>query len=203
VRLHAAASRRPCSDDALRPKTRRVPGAGLEPALLARIYEVFPLRCPGFGRDMRVLAFITDPFTLRQILEHLGLAARPPPLAPARPPPQPELELDQTPTFDPTERTSPRVRLRSVRPRRLRLPGTPVLPVLRRTHSVTYPNAHSCIHAAGADIGSLSAPIRPGLVLRHPHHRPRSPLGDPLDRFSSPPFLPSQGHASPFGSPIL
>jgi hypothetical protein len=72
-------------------------------ALLARIYEVFPLRCPGCDSDMRVLAFITDPFTLRQILEHLGLAARPPPLAPARPSPQPELGFDQTPAFDPTQ----------------------------------------------------------------------------------------------------
>jgi hypothetical protein len=71
--------------------------------LLARIYEVFPLRCPGCGGDLRVLAFITDPLVLRPILEHLGLAARPPPLSPARPPPQPELAFDQTPAFDPAD----------------------------------------------------------------------------------------------------
>jgi hypothetical protein len=39
----------------------------------------------------------------RQILEHLGLAARPPPLVPARQPPQSELGVDQTPVFDPTQ----------------------------------------------------------------------------------------------------
>jgi hypothetical protein len=27
----------------------------------ARIYEVSPLRCPGCGSEMRILAFITDP----------------------------------------------------------------------------------------------------------------------------------------------
>jgi hypothetical protein len=29
--------------------------------LLARIYEVFPLRCPDCGSEMRILAFLTDP----------------------------------------------------------------------------------------------------------------------------------------------
>jgi hypothetical protein len=94
----------------LQPATSRAAGSSAPrparyrwAALLARIYEVFPLRCPACGADMRVLAFITDPLTLRQILEHLGLAARPPPLAPARPPPQPELGFDQTPAFDPLQ----------------------------------------------------------------------------------------------------
>ena len=56
----------------------RAMGAGLasSPAhyswatLLARIYEALPLRCPDRGADMRVLAFITDPFTLRHIPRH-------------------------------------------------------------------------------------------------------------------------------------
>jgi hypothetical protein len=50
---------------------------------------------------MRILAFLTEPHTLRAILLHLGLPDRPPPLTPARAPPQAELDLDQTPAFDP------------------------------------------------------------------------------------------------------
>jgi hypothetical protein len=36
---------------------------------------------------MRIIAFITEPSTVRQILEHLGEAIRPPRIAPARGPP--------------------------------------------------------------------------------------------------------------------
>ncbi len=78
--------------------------------LIARIYEVFPLSCPDCGAEMRILAFLTDPFTVGGILRHVGLPASPPPLTPARSPPDepaydadPLLDLDQTPAFDPTE----------------------------------------------------------------------------------------------------
>ncbi len=87
--------------------------------LLARIYEVFPLRCPECGAEMRILAFLTDPGPTGAILRHLDLPHTPPRLAPARGPPQAALELDadpvapadplpaddfdQTPAFDPTE----------------------------------------------------------------------------------------------------
>ena len=40
--------------------------------LLARIYEVFPLVCPNGGGTMRIIAFITDGPTVRDILVHLG-----------------------------------------------------------------------------------------------------------------------------------
>jgi len=40
--------------------------------LLARIYEVFPLRCPGCGADMRILAFLTEPEPVQAILRHLA-----------------------------------------------------------------------------------------------------------------------------------
>ena len=36
--------------------------------LLARIYEVFPLRCPTCGGDMRIIAFITEAAVVRDIL---------------------------------------------------------------------------------------------------------------------------------------
>jgi hypothetical protein len=35
-----------------------------------------------------VLTFLTDPAVVRRILAHLGLPTEPPPVAPARPPPQ-------------------------------------------------------------------------------------------------------------------
>jgi hypothetical protein len=71
--------------------------------LLARIYEVLPLLCPACGGSMKVLAFLTDPPVLSAILLHLDLPHRPPPLAPARGPPQRDFLLDQTPRFDPVD----------------------------------------------------------------------------------------------------
>jgi len=74
--------------------------------LLARSYEVLPLLCPGAPREawsdgeMRILAFLTDPPTVRTILLHSELPHRPPHLTPARGPPQPELAFDQSPAFD-------------------------------------------------------------------------------------------------------
>ena len=55
--------------------------------LLARIYEVFPLGCPLFGAQMRIIAFITDGPTVRDILAHRGEPTAPPRIAPARGPP--------------------------------------------------------------------------------------------------------------------
>jgi hypothetical protein len=85
--------------------------------LLSRIYEVFPLRCPDCGSEMRILAFLTDPEPTGAILRHLDLPHTAPPLSPARAPPQAALkldadpvapvdslfpdDLDQTPAFDP------------------------------------------------------------------------------------------------------
>ena len=40
--------------------TRLLPGAELPPGP-ARIYEVFPLRCPYCGADARILAFPAEP----------------------------------------------------------------------------------------------------------------------------------------------
>jgi hypothetical protein len=56
---------------------------------------------------MRILAFITDPPVVQGILLHLDLPHRPPPLAPARGPPQAELPFDQTPDFDPADPEPP------------------------------------------------------------------------------------------------
>ncbi len=56
-------------------------------ALIARIYEVFPLLCPICGGQMRIIAFITHSIEIRQILDHIGVDSEPPRLSPARGPP--------------------------------------------------------------------------------------------------------------------
>ena len=55
--------------------------------LLARIYEAFPLACPFCHSQMRIIAFINEPSTVRKILDHIGEATQPPPITPARGPP--------------------------------------------------------------------------------------------------------------------
>ena len=89
-------------------------------ALLARIYEVFPLICPTCQTPLTFIAFLTDPVPITQILAHIGEPTSPPLLHPARGPPQTELamdlsageqqeaaqgffpdDLDQSPEFDP------------------------------------------------------------------------------------------------------
>jgi hypothetical protein len=52
---------------------------------------------------MRILAFLTDPPTVSTILIHLELPHPPPPISPARGPPQHDPLTDQTPAFDPTD----------------------------------------------------------------------------------------------------
>jgi hypothetical protein len=55
--------------------------------LLARICEVFPLASPKCGGEMRIIDFITEAVTVRDILAHLGEATSPTRMAPARGPP--------------------------------------------------------------------------------------------------------------------
>ena len=90
-------------------------------ALLARIYEVFPLICPTCQAPLTFIAFLTEPEPICQILAHIGEPTSPPLIHPARGPPQAELamgngqldydeaalescpdDLDQSPGFDPT-----------------------------------------------------------------------------------------------------
>ena len=75
----------PCASRAgpLLPGSRRYAWA----LLLARIYAIFPLVCPRCGSAMRIIAFITDGPTVRDILGHLGEPTAPPRIAPARGPP--------------------------------------------------------------------------------------------------------------------
>ena len=91
-------------------------------ALLARIYEVFPLICPTCQTPLTFIAFLTEPEPITQILAHIGEPTSPPLTHPPRGPPQTELamgpgggetqeavqeslpdDLDQTASFDPAE----------------------------------------------------------------------------------------------------
>lgn len=55
--------------------------------LIARIYEVDPLRCRRCGRNMQIIAFITERAVIVRILDHLGEPSRAPLMAPIRGPP--------------------------------------------------------------------------------------------------------------------
>ena len=65
----------------------RPPSHYLWAALIARIYEVFPLLCPMCGGQMRIIAFITFSADIHKILEHIGVDPEAPRIAPARGPP--------------------------------------------------------------------------------------------------------------------
>jgi hypothetical protein len=82
---------------------RRTYAASLWAMLLARIYEVFPLVCPHCGAPMRIIAFLTDTASVTRMLQHLGEPTQPPPVSPARGPPQWEESFDQSPVYDPSQ----------------------------------------------------------------------------------------------------
>lgn len=91
------------AEESLYRRAARYPWA----VLLARIYEIFPLLCPKCGAEMRIIAFITEASSVRQILAHLGEATSPPPLAPARGPPLWEMPDAGKDRFDPQTQPSP------------------------------------------------------------------------------------------------
>jgi hypothetical protein len=85
-------------------ESRQNPGARyLWAALLARIYEVLPLVCPHCRAEMRIVAAITDKPSIERILIHIGETPRPPPITPARGPPEWEWDFDQRPLGDAVE----------------------------------------------------------------------------------------------------
>jgi hypothetical protein len=57
-------------------------------------------KCQG---RLRVLAFLIDPDVTAAILDHLGLPSTPPPITPARSPPQPELLFRDWPADELTD----------------------------------------------------------------------------------------------------
>jgi hypothetical protein len=69
--------------------------------LLARIYEVFPLRCPRCGEPMRLIAFVTDSGSITRILAYLGEPTKAPHIAPAArgPPWEEDFDTHEGDTF--------------------------------------------------------------------------------------------------------
>ena len=70
-----------------RPRRNRYPWA----ELMKRVFEMDVLICEHCGGTRKLLAFLTEPRTIRHILQHLGLPADPPPIAPAPAAPYPVL----------------------------------------------------------------------------------------------------------------
>ena len=62
-------------------------------ALLRRVFRVDVTVCPGCGGHMKIIAALTQPRSIARYLEGVGLPPRAPPIAPARPHPQPELDF--------------------------------------------------------------------------------------------------------------
>ena len=60
--------------------------------LLARVFRVDVTQCPACGGKMKIIAALTEPLAIRTYLDGVGLASRPPHIAPARPRPQAEFE---------------------------------------------------------------------------------------------------------------
>lgn len=54
--------------------------------LLKRVFDLDLEHCPQCGAEFRIIAAIEEPALIARILTHLGLPARAPPRAPARPP---------------------------------------------------------------------------------------------------------------------
>jgi hypothetical protein len=62
--------------------------------LLKRVFGHDILVCPKCHDQMRHIQFVDDPAVIQRICAHLGLPTAPPPVAPARAPPQQHFELD-------------------------------------------------------------------------------------------------------------
>ena len=62
-------------------------------ALLARVFALDVTLCPACSGRLRLVAVRSDPAAIRSYLSGVGLAAEPPAIAAARPPPQRALEL--------------------------------------------------------------------------------------------------------------
>ncbi len=102
------------SEPQAKPKPR-APASYLWAALIARIYEVFPLICPHCGGPMRIIAFITFSADIHKILEHIGVESVAPRIIPARGPPlwddcgaqEPGECVDIEPHWDMTNQSPP------------------------------------------------------------------------------------------------
>ncbi len=60
--------------------------------MLSRVFQLDVTVCPACGGRLKIIAALAELASIRHYLEGVGLAARPPPIAAARPHPQIELE---------------------------------------------------------------------------------------------------------------
>ena len=60
-------------------------------ALLRRVFGIEVFKCARCGGQRKIVAFITKPAELKRLCAHLGYPTEPPPIAPARATPQPDL----------------------------------------------------------------------------------------------------------------
>ena len=65
--------------------------------LLGRVFSIDITECPDCGGRMKIVAALTEPASIRSYLDGVGLPARPPPIAPARPIPPANNPLDTIP----------------------------------------------------------------------------------------------------------
>ena len=59
-----------------------------------RVFQFELTVCDRCGGKVKIVAAVTDPRSIRTYLEGVGLPARAPPIAPARPHPQHEFDMD-------------------------------------------------------------------------------------------------------------
>ena len=52
--------------------------------LLSRVFEIDISKCKYCGGELKIISAILNSIAIQKILTHLGLSARPPPIAPAR-----------------------------------------------------------------------------------------------------------------------
>jgi hypothetical protein len=104
VRYHGVLAPHAKNRDKIVPASQNIEQAsGIEPAvprkyrltwsaLLARIFQI-QMNCPHCGGKMRIVAAVTDPDSIRHYLKGTGQSADIPTLAPARAPPQTEMDF--------------------------------------------------------------------------------------------------------------
>ena len=68
--------------------------------LIRRVFKIDVETCPHCGGRRVQIAFLTDPGLVKTILDHLDLPAKPPPIAPARAPPQRDLDFEPELDFE-------------------------------------------------------------------------------------------------------
>jgi hypothetical protein len=92
--VHEAVSDRECGGECAFITKRKMSWA----ALIKKVYEVDPLRCPECGGEMKIISFIEkcQPTVIEKILRHCGLWKE----AVSRPPPVVSRVAEQEPNYD-------------------------------------------------------------------------------------------------------